>query len=91
MNKKGLWATFGFVFGMSLTLAVCNQFLEETEPVRAKVYDQSKDFQDFARLCEKLCAPDPSVVAGEPFPGRVGPETYCACTGNPPRIAARWR
>ncbi len=83
--------TFGFVFGMSLSLAVCNKLLEDTAPIRAQVYDQSKDFQKFARLCERLCEPDPAIVAGEPFPGRVGPETYCACASDPPRIAARWR
>ena len=83
--------TFGFVFGMSLSLVMCNRFLEETEPIRAEVYEQSKDFQKFAKLCEKLCEPDPSLVAGEPFPGRVGPETYCVCVGDSPRVAAKWR
>jgi hypothetical protein len=90
-QKKGLWMTFGFTFGMSISLVVCNNVLESTAPVQSEVYQPSKDFQNFARICEKLCYPDPSIVVGEPFPGRVGPETYCACAGDRPRIAARWR
>ena len=50
-----------------------------------------KEYEEFDRLCVRLCSPYPSHIIGRPIPGRLSEDSKCLCASSPPRIAAKWK